>query len=109
MELVIVLAVITILVGIALPSLAAYSRHAKELEMADHQELVQKAVNQYYAYEGHYPVLDGVDPDHPVSLNYGQADDLRGKLKSVVSASIDIKTYTYEYNEKTGSVTLSLN
>lgn len=108
MELVIVMAVITILVGIALPSLYAYSQHAKQIEMSDHQELVRKAISQYYAYEGHYPDVTGLDPDDGSQLlSQTQADQLRDLLRSVTTARMNTDDYSYMYNEATGNVTLA--
>lgn len=109
MELVIVMAVITILLGIALPSLSAYSQHAKKIEMSDHLELVQKAISQYYAYEGNYPNLTELDSDAGfVWLSQTQADELRDKLMSVTSARLNTTDYDCRYDEATGNFELEL-
>lgn len=108
MELVIVMAVITILVGMALPSLSGYARRAEQMEREDHQELVQKALRQYYAYEGSYPNVDDLDADAGfVWLSQDQADQLRDLLTSVTTARLNTSDYTCRYDEGKGSFALA--
>ena len=108
MELVIVMAVITILVGMALPRMSGYLRQAEQMEREDHQELVQKALRQYYAYEGSYPNVDDLDADAgPVTLTQVQADQLRELLASVTTARLNTSDYTCRYDEGEGSIALA--
>lgn len=107
MEIVVVMAVLVILVGLTSPSLLAYAQNAKEIQMNDHQELVQKAINQYFAYEGDFPVL-GLDPaDEPQELSETQKQELYDDLVSVTSARLDLD-YEYTYTQTTGVCTLAL-
>ena len=108
MELVIVMAVITILVGMALPSLSGYARQAEQMEREDHQELIQKALRQYYAYEGDYPDVDDLDADAGAApLTQDQADQLRDLLDSVTTARLNTADYTCRYDEGKGSIVLA--
>lgn len=107
MEIVVVMAVLVILVGLTSPSLLTYAQNAKKLEMNDHQELVQKAISQYFAYEGYFPAL-GLDPaDEDHELSAAQKQELHDDLLSVTSARLNLD-YTYTYNQSTGTCTLAL-
>lgn len=103
-EVVAVMAVLTILVGIAVPSLSAYHRHGQETERAGQEELVDKALRQYYAFEGEFPSLGG---SGDVTLTDIQAQELQRALRTVTSARINIESYTYTYNEETGACRLT--
>jgi prepilin-type N-terminal cleavage/methylation domain-containing protein len=109
LELVVVLAVLTILIGIALPSLAAYVRNGQEHERQNHQELVEKAIRQYYAFEGHYPDLDPADP-YPENgqLPQEKAEKLKELLRTVTAVRINTDKYIYYYFEETGQCTLEI-
>jgi len=54
-ELVVILAIMSIVAGIAYPSLKAYKENAEKLEMEKHEEIINKAIVQYYAFTGRYP------------------------------------------------------
>lgn len=108
MELVIVIAIMTILLGLSLPRLSAYAQNAREIERADHETLVQKAIRQYYAYEGSYPDLKDLSPDDGSrTLTEAQETELHDKLRSVTTTRINVTDYQYEYNEQTGVCTLT--
>lgn len=109
-EVVVVMAVLTILVGVAVPSLSAYHRNGLETQRAGQEELVGRALRQYYAYEGEYPDLEGLSPsDGSRTLSGEQMEQLQGLLKSVTSVNINIDDYTYTYHEGTGACALALN
>lgn len=110
MELVIVMAVLTILIGILIPSMSAYYRNGQEIERKNHEELVNKAIRQYYAYEGHYP-----DPDpsksEPLSgvLSDTHEEILRDLLRTTTTVRIDTEKYSFTYNQSTGQCTVSIS
>ncbi|NLO47218.1 MAG: type II secretion system protein [Clostridiales bacterium] len=109
LELVAVLAVLTILLGIALPSLAAYVKNGREHERQSHEELVEKAIRQYYAFEGHYPDLDPDSPDpENGELSPEKAEKLKELLRSVTAVRINTDKYIFYYFENTGQCTLEI-
>ena len=109
LELVVVVAVLTILLGIALPSLAAYVRNGREHERQSHEELVEKAIRQYYAFEGHYPDLDPDSPDpENGELSPEKAEKLKELLRSVTAVRINTDRYIIYYFENMGQCTLEI-
>lgn len=109
-EIVVTLAVFVILVGAVIPSLTTYAQRMKELGMARHEELVDKALRQYYAYEGKFPQVQSLDDAGDTTeytLDAGQKEDLRNRLRDITSTRINIDDYNYAYNENTGQCTLS--
>ena len=108
MEVVVVMAILTILVGVAVPSLSAYYRHSQETERAGQEELAGKALRQYYAFEGGFPDLADLAPaDGEKQLTDAQAGELQRTLRTVTSVRINIADYTYIYNEETGACRLT--
>ena len=109
MELVLVLAVLAILIGLAAPSLSAYYRSGKELERQKQEELIQKALNQYFAYEGHFPDLDPLD-DEPESGVFALTDEkkemLADRLRSITAVRIDSDPYDFYYDQTKGTIRL---
>jgi len=108
-ELVLVMAVITLLVGLSVPTLATYNRNSRQAQMAKHEELVDKALRQYYAYEGAFPDLTDLDPaDGDSELTSAQAGELKDALQTVTTTRINITDYQITYNEQTGWCRLEL-
>lgn len=109
MEVVIVMAIIVILVGIGLPSLAQYHRNAQKIELEHAQELAQKGISQYYAFEGAYPRADVPDDqsDAPVTLTDAQEQTLRDQLLKRTQTRLDTAAFTYTYTRDTGRITLA--
>lgn len=109
MELVLVLAVLAILIGLAAPSLSAYYRSGKEMERQKQEELIQKALNQYFAYEGHFPDLDPLD-DEPekgdVALSDAKKEALAERLRRITAARIDSDPYDFYYDQTKGTIRL---
>ena len=103
-EVTVVMAILTILVGVAVPSLSGYYRHGQETERAGQEELVGKALRQYYAFAGEFPRLGG---SGEITLTDAQAEALQRALRTVTSARINIEDYTYTYNEETGACRLT--
>ena len=104
MEVTVVMAILTILVGVAVPSLSAYHRNGLETERAGQEELVGRALRQYYAFEGDFPSL-GVSGD--AALTDDQTQALQRALGAVTSVRINTEDYAYTYNEETGACRLT--
>ena len=62
MELVVVLAVMVILVGMLMPNLVKQKENTDRMQRQKTAEVVQKALAQYYAYEGAFPDIAGAAP-----------------------------------------------
>ncbi len=109
MEVVIVMAMIVILVAIALPSLARYHKNAQEIERAHAEETVQKAINQYFAFEGGFPPADvpDVEIENAVVLTDAQEIMLRDQLLKRTQVRLDTAAFTYTYIRKTGRIALT--
>ena len=109
LEMVLILAVLAILIGLAAPNLSAYYRSGKEIERQKQEELVQKALNQYYAYNGHYPDLDPIsdEPEDGVSpLTDEKKEYLHDRLHSVTAVRIDTESYDFFYDQAGGTICL---
>ena len=109
LELVLILAVLAILIGLAAPSLSAYYRSGKEMERQKQEELIQKALNQYYAYEGHFPDLDPLS-DEPESGDVALPDEkkelLTERLLGITAVRIDSDPYNFYYDQTKGTIRL---
>lgn len=87
-ELIVVIAIIGILAGIALPRLTHAPRRAEEAVLKTNLRAMRDAINQFYADKGHYPPsLDAL-----VEEEY-----LRSVPRDPVSGSSD--TWIVEYEE----------
>ncbi len=105
LELIIVMAIIAVLVALAMPSLAAYHRNSLQIEEDNVEALVQKAVNQYYAFEGRFPSL-GLSGNSLHPLTEAQQDDLKNELMKRTKVRLDVETFDYNYNPVTGECTV---
>ena len=101
MELVVVMAVLVILVGILLPNLMTIKANSDRLEHENIAKVTQKALNQYYAYEGRYPDIPGFSSGALSSQTL--CDQLTGQLKLVTDATPELVPGIYTYNEATGT------
>lgn len=102
MELVVVLAVMTILVGILMPKLVTQKASTDRMQRTKTAEVVQKAIAQYYAYEGRFPDLSS-DGD---LMSQGVCDELYGALRLVTDAILPLEPGYYTYSEAQGSFRL---
>jgi prepilin-type N-terminal cleavage/methylation domain-containing protein len=111
MELVLVLAVLTILIAIAMPRLINYYHNSKEIERQKHEMLVGKALRQYYAYEGHFPDPDPSNPPiFPARLlTNAEEEELENQLLKVASVRIDTAAYNFIYNETSGECSVEID
>ncbi|MCE5235384.1 MAG: type II secretion system protein [Clostridiaceae bacterium] len=100
MELVVVLAVMTILVGILMPNLITQKANTDRMQREKTAEVVQKALAQYYAYEGAFPKLTQSFPT--VALDEGLCAELYTQLRLVTDAILPLEAGYYTYNEATG-------
>ena len=109
MELVVVLAIMTILMGILMPRLINYVRNGNEVQRQKQEELADKAVRQYFAYEGSYPDLADMDGSSGnVTLSAAQEQELSTLVREVTGTRLNITDYRYTYNENTGNVSLEI-
>lgn len=106
MELVVVLAVMVILVGILMPNLLTQKANTDRMQRAKTAEVVQKAIAQYYAYEGRFPDLaaegfaDGI-------LNEALCTELYRELRLVTDPLLPLEAGYYHYTESTGAFVLA--
>lgn len=94
-ELVIVIAVIAIVIGAALPRLSAYSEKQTEANRDNQEYVVNKAIKQYYALTGAYPKYSKYIGSDGVFNDEKFAADLATKT----GAMIDAATYNIVYYE----------
>lgn len=95
-ELVIVIAVIAIVIGAALPRLSAYKAKQNELSRDKQEYVINKAIKQYYALSGRYPDYnDYLDKSKtpPVFDDELFAEDITKKTGAVIDAEAYIITY----------------
>ena len=79
------------------------------IERQKQEELVQKALNQYYAYNGHYPDLDPIsdEPEDGASpLTDEKKEYLHDRLHSVTAVRIDTEPYDFFYDQAGGTICL---
>lgn len=82
-ELIVVLVIIGILAATAYPSLSGAADMSRENERARHEYVVNKALKQYYALTGKYPLS-------PIPLDL---PSLKGELYKQTGVSLDISNY----------------
>lgn len=100
MELVVVLAMMTILVAILMPNLVTQKASTDRMQRVKTAEVVQKTIAQYYAYEGGFPVLTANVPGVP--LNEALCTELYTRLRLVTDVLLPLEAGYYTYNEATG-------
>lgn len=88
-ELIIVIAIISILAMISYPSISKYKKNVAEKELKTHTEVIEKSLRQYYAFEGCYPfTLEELKKN-----NYGVIVDMK-KYNYIYRVSEDNKSFT---------------
>ena len=108
-ELIIVLAIVGVLVGLLYPSLTQSRKNATINEGLKTQEIINKAVVQYFAFEGRYPLAAG---NSQATLDESSFDSLVTELKSKTGISKPVPRfdkYTYNYDYVTGKLTIMTN
>ena len=109
-ELVIVIGIIGVLAGIAVPRYSAYKTTAENNADRLTARVVQTAIELYYALEGHYP-LDEAGEQEPISGNdaLSEADGLYDKLiaEDCLREAPEFNTLTPLYDPDDGSFTVS--
>ncbi len=95
-ELVIVIAVIAIVIGAALPRLSGYRARQLEAGREKQEYVINKAIKQYYALTGAYP-----DAENPKYYTDGEFDDVKfaEDIKKKTGAMIDAAAYEITYYE----------
>ena len=103
MELVVVLAMMVILVGILMPKLVTQKAHTDRMQREKTAEVVQKAIAQYYAYEGRFPDLSGTSFVSGTLNSQALCDEFRDQLRLVTNAIVPLEPNYYNYDEATGA------
>lgn len=100
MELILVVAVITVLASLTAPDLMRQLENGREHERSRYEEVVNGVLAQYIALTGELPGLDAGQ------LSAAAEQALQERLYMVTGVSIDIDAYAYSYNAATASLSL---
>jgi len=73
-ELLTVIAIIAILMGILLPTVAVVKQSAKKAQAKSDAVMIVNAIEAFYTEYGHYPLPDSVDPG-PNDVIFGDSND----------------------------------
>lgn len=104
-EMIVVISIIAIMAGVSYPSLLAYRNHNIDQERENHELLINKAMNQYYALSGRYPSLAAaIDFETTVPFNLTPAGEtkLTQELTKITGVSPNIATYHFHYRDAGG-------
>ncbi len=97
-EMVIVLAIISILGAAAYPRIAGYMETQQEQYRDNQEYVINKALKQYYAFTGTYPGIS--NPVVTYDVTDGEIIDedvLFEELREITGVRIDVGTYRYKY------------
>lgn len=100
MEMIIILAIISILFTITYPSLVSTRNDTRETERARQEYVVNKALQQYYALTGGYP-----NPGHDSSKRDLSPDEMTAlvdALQNQTGVNMDLSHYKYTYKDTNG-------
>lgn len=105
-EMVVVMAILTIVSAIAYPRIAGYMEMNREEFRKNHEYMVNKALMQYYAltgsyYKAPYKINDTLDPE--------PAKDMLKALKEITGAMIENTDDRYQYIKTDGHDDSNLN
>lgn len=89
-ELIIVIAIMGIIMGIAIPSVVNVVEGNREEERVRHEQMIEKALRQYYALEARYP------------------DSLEQLKIEKFGPDLDTNKYEYIYNKDSKEVKVNL-
>jgi prepilin-type N-terminal cleavage/methylation domain-containing protein len=93
-ELVIVIAVIAIVIGAALPRLSGYMARQNEVNRDKQEYVLNKAIKQYYALTGRYPQYNDYVNSDGVFNDKLFAEDIAKKTGAQIDAGSYIITYS---------------
>lgn len=99
-EMAIVLAIISMTLSIAYPSMVSTRNDTRETERVRQEYVVNKALREYYALTGAYP-----NPNHDSSmpnLTSEEINRLKDALQKQTGVNLDITHYSYTYNDTNG-------
>ncbi|WP_434510796.1 type II secretion system protein [Desulfitobacterium sp. AusDCA] len=99
-EIAIVLAIISITLSIAFPSLVCTCNDTREMERARQEYVINKALREYYALTGAYP-NPGHDSSMP-NLTSEEINRLEDALQKQTGVNLDLTHYAYTYNDTNG-------
>lgn len=85
-EVMIVIAIMGIIIGISVPSVVNVVEGNKEEERVRHEQMIERALRQYYALESKYP------------------DSLEQLKQEKFGPDLDINKYEYIYNKESKEV-----
>lgn len=99
LEMIIVMAIIAIIIGVAFPRLSAYQEQNKQQELQNQEYLVNKGIKQYYAFTGKYPnctynSTTGLLDPAPAANG---AVKLQEELAKKTGIHIDIDNFDFSY------------
>ncbi len=109
-ELIVVISIIAIMAGVAFPSLLAYRNHNIEQERENHELMMNKAMNQYYALSGRYPTLAAsidFETAAPYSLTAVGETKLTQELIKITGVSPNITSYQFHFRDAGGTPDLT--
>ncbi|NLT57962.1 MAG: type II secretion system protein [Clostridiales bacterium] len=93
-EVIVALGIIAILLGASLPRLQAYAARQLESQRKNQQDVLNKAIVQYYALTGGYPKIYVYDAEG----NLGHDDEIfMDEIKTVTGIRIDTGTFYFDY------------
>ena len=105
MELVAVIAVLTILMGILMPNLITQKQQMDRFDREKTAEVATRAVAQYYAFEGAYPQI-WEDADIAKVIDADLSEKLHTELREVTNTLLPLEPGYYMYNRLTGTIAL---
>lgn len=98
-EMVIVMAILTIVSAIAYPRIAGYMEENREKHRANHEYMVNKALMQYYALRGSYYKAQYLTNE---IMSDDDARAMIDELKRITGAQIEDPVGTYKYKKAEG-------
>lgn len=105
MELVAVIAVLTILMGILMPNLITQKQHMDRFDREKTAEVATRAAAQYYAFEGAYPQI-WEDAAVEKNIDAELSEKLYNELREVTNTLLPLEPGYYMYNRVTGAIAL---
>ena len=95
LELITVLAILSVMVAFAYPSLSGYRETAIKMEADRIQKVVNKSIRQYYALKGSYPPMPGHDAEG--KINEEGLNALEEHFSKVLGSGLQRHFWKYEH------------
>ncbi|MDD5258564.1 MAG: prepilin-type N-terminal cleavage/methylation domain-containing protein [bacterium] len=93
-ELMIVVAIIGIIAGIAVPRYISFIQRSKEANTKGNLGIIRSAISIYYADAQHFPLVIAIDPDNPGSLDGADGyafqiqDDFKNYIEDIPNCTL---------------------